>query len=336
MQIFGSLGWLLGYVLWGAYFVLKNFGLAIIVFTIIVKAALFPFTLKQQKSMAGSARMAKKQKELREKYGNNRQKLQEEMNKLYEKEGVKPTGGCLTTIIPMLILLGIFYAVAYPLTNTLHIDGDHVNKALEFANTIPGYTHTVGNATYQEVSLLRIFPQIQNTEYIQSIFSAAEISKISEFANGFTIFGNVDLLVIPSQFGFWSWYLLFPVLCFLSNVGSSFIMQKMNKANSAMQSQGCMMAMIYVLPLISAWIAFSVPAAVSFYWIISALIQLGQSIVLNKTFSPAHLTATSEARHAALMFANEAKVPYNYVPKNTHTDKANSNKNNSNKSKKKK
>ena len=91
MQIFGSIGWLLGFILWGAFYIFKNFGIAIIVFTIIVKAALFPFTLKQQKSMAGSARMAKKQKELREKYGNNRQKLQEEMNKLYEKEGVKPT-----------------------------------------------------------------------------------------------------------------------------------------------------------------------------------------------------------------------------------------------------
>ena len=79
MQIFGSIGWLLGFILWGAFYIFKNFGIAIIVFTIIVKAALFPFTLKQQKSMAGSARMAKKQKELREKYGNNRQKLQEEI-----------------------------------------------------------------------------------------------------------------------------------------------------------------------------------------------------------------------------------------------------------------
>ena len=141
MQIFGSIGWLLGFILWGAFYVFKNFGIAIIVFTIIVKAALFPFSLKQQKSMAGSARMAKKQQELREKYGNNRQKLQEEMNKLYEKEGVKPMGGCMTTIIPMLILLGIFYAVAYPLTNTLHIDGGNVTNALNFANAIPGYTH---------------------------------------------------------------------------------------------------------------------------------------------------------------------------------------------------
>ena len=313
MQIFGYIGWLLGYILWGAFFIFKNFGISIIVFTIIVKAALFPFSLKQQKSMAGSARMAKKQQELREKYGNNRQKLQEEMNKLYEKEGVKPMGGCLTTIIPMIILLGIFYAVAYPLTNTLHLDGGKVTEALAFANSIPGYTHVVGNATYQEVSLLRVFPQIQ--PYLTDIFSAAEMASINEFAGGFNLFGFVDLLAVPSQFGFWSWYLLFPVLCFVSNVGSSFIMQKMNSQNQAMQQQGCMKVMIYLLPLFSAWIAFNVPAAMSFYWIISALLSLVQSIIISKVFSPAHMTANAEARHAALMFAQEANVPAVYAPR---------------------
>jgi len=62
MQIFGSIGWLLGFILWGAFYIFKNFGIAIIVFTIVVKAALFPFSLKQQKSMAGSARLSKKNK----------------------------------------------------------------------------------------------------------------------------------------------------------------------------------------------------------------------------------------------------------------------------------
>ena len=338
MQIFSGIGWLLGFILWGAFYIFKNFGIAIIIFTIIVKAALFPFTLKQQKSMAGSARMAKKQKELREKYGNNRQKLQEEMNKLYEKEGVKPTGGCLTTIIPMIILLGIFYAVANPLTNTLHLNSEDVQRSIDFAKAIPGYNHIVGNVTYQEVSLLKIFPQIQNTAEIQSIFSSSEIARISEFSNGFTIFGNVDLLTIPSQYGFWSWYLLFPVFCFVSNVGSSFIMQKMNSQNQAMQSGGCMKIIIYVLPLVSAWIAFSIPAAVSFYWIISALITLGQSIIVSKVFSPAHMTANSEARHAALMFQNEAKVPYVYAPRNPQGNASNNSKqqNNTNTPKKKK
>ena len=139
MQIFGFLGNILGYALWAAFYVFQNFGLAIIVFTIIVKLLILPFSVKQQKSMAGTARLSKKQKELKEKYGNNRQLLQEEMNKLYEKEGIKPMGGCLTTIVPMLVLFGVFYAVAYPLTNTLHLNGDAVNSAVTYMSKIPGY-----------------------------------------------------------------------------------------------------------------------------------------------------------------------------------------------------
>lgn len=249
-------------------------------------------------------------------------------------------GGCLTTLIPMLILLGIWYAVAYPLTNTLHIDSSSISKAQDFAKAIPGYSYSTGGTNYQEVSLLKIFPKIQDTEYIRSIFSSDEISRISMFSKGFNIFGNVDLLTIPNQLGFWSWYLLFPVLCFVSNVGSSLIMQKMNRRNQAMQQGGCMKAIIFILPLFSAYIAYSVPTAVSFYWIISALISLGQSIVVSKVFSPAHITANSEARHAALMFENEAKVPYVYVPRKTaaessSNDNKNANKNVSKKKKKK-
>ena len=98
--------------------------------------------------MSGNARLSKKQKELREKYGNNRQLLQEEMNKLYEKEGVKPMGGCLTTIVPMLVLFGVFYAVAYPLTNTRHLNGDAVTSAVGYMSKIPGYVAN-SNPTYQ-------------------------------------------------------------------------------------------------------------------------------------------------------------------------------------------
>lgn len=94
-NIFGFFGSILGYVLWAAFYFLKDFGLSIVVFTIVIRLILFPFTVKQQKSMAGTMRLQRKQKELQEKYANNKVKLQEEMNKLYEKEGVKPMGGCL-------------------------------------------------------------------------------------------------------------------------------------------------------------------------------------------------------------------------------------------------
>lgn len=313
MQIFGFLGSFLGYILWAAFYLLQNFGLAIIAFTIIVKLVLFPFSVKQQKSMAGTARLSKKQKELQEKYGNNRQLLQEEMSKLYEKEGVKPMGGCLTTLIPMLVLFGIFYAVAYPLTNTLHLNANSVNQAVSYMSTIPGFV-TSTNTGYQQIALLEVFPKLSETEAIQNLFTTTDMEKINMFIKGFNLFG-FDLLSVPASHGFWSWYLVFPIFCFFSNVGSQVIMQKVNNTNMG-QQQGCMKIMIYGLPLFSAYIAYSIaPCALAFYWIISALISLVQSVVLAKIFSPAQLTANSEARHVALLFENEAKVPYIYAPK---------------------
>lgn len=332
MQIFGFLGSLLGWILWAAFYVLKDFGLAIIVFTIIVKACVFPFSVKQQKSMAGTARLQKKQKEIQEKYANNKQKANEEIQKLYEKEGVKPMGGCLTTIIPMLVLFGIFYAVGWPLTNTLHLNSADVNDALTYVNTIPGYSSVTGMYNYQEINLLKVFPNIANTEAINAIFSQADISKVMELVNGFNTFG-IDLLAVPSDFGFLSPYILFPVLCFASNIGSQIIMQRINK-NQMAQQQGCMKVMLFAMPLFSAYIAYVVPCAMAFYWIVSALLRLVQSILLGKIFSAAQMTANSEARHAALMFENEARIPYVYAPKETPA--LNNNANSKQKNKKKK
>lgn len=332
MQIFGFLGSLLGWILWGAFYILKDFGLAIIVFTIIVKACVFPFSIKQQKSMAGTARLQKKQKEIQEKYANNKQKANEEIQKLYEKEGVKPMGGCLTTLIPMLVLFGIFYAVGWPLTNTLHLNSANVNDALTYVNTIPGYSSVTGMYNYQEINLLKVFPNIANTEAINAIFSQADISKVMELVNGFNTFG-IDLLAVPSDFGFFSLYILFPVLCFASNIGSQIIMQRINK-NQMAQQQGCMKVMLFAMPLFSAYIAYVVPCAMAFYWIVSALLGLVQSILLGKIFSAAQMTANSEARHAALMFENEARIPYVYAPKETPA--LNNNANSKQKNKKKK
>lgn len=332
MQIFGFLGSLLGWILWAAFYVLKDFGLAIIVFTIIVKACVFPFSVKQQKSMAGTARLQKKQKEIQEKYANNKQKANEEIQKLYEKEGVKPMGGCLTTIIPMLVLFGIFYAVGWPLTNTLHLNSADVNDALTYVNTIPDYSSVTGMYNYQEINLLKVFPNIANTEAINAIFSQADISKVMELVNGFNTFG-IDLLAVPSDFGFLSPYILFPVLCFASNIGSQIIMQRINK-NQMAQQQGCMKVMLFAMPLFSAYIAYVVPCAMAFYWIVSALLGLVQSILLGKIFSAAQMTANSEARHAALMFENEARIPYVYAPKETPA--LNNNANSKQKNKKKK
>ncbi len=315
MQIFGFFGSIMGYLLWALFYVFQNFGVSIIIFTIIIKFVLFPFSIKQQKSMASSARLQKKQQEIREKYANNKQKANEEMQKLYEKEGVSPTGGCLTSIIPMFIMLGIFYCVAYPLTNTLHINSDVVTNATNFINSIPGFSAT-GSAVmgsgvnYQEISLVRTLAD--SKELIGQLFTSGnDAANIEMFVKGFD-FAGFNLLVSPNSQGFFSVYIIIPILCFVTSVATSLITMKIN--GNAQSQQGCMKVMFIGLPLFSAWIAFSVPAAVGFYWICNSVFSLIQSLIMGKFYSPASMTAKGEAQHIALLEQQEAQVKYEYAP----------------------
>ena len=114
-QLFNIIGYLFGYLLWGAFSVVKNFAIAILIFTIILRIIQFPMQIKSQKNMAGNMRMQSKQKELQEKYGKDKARLNEELSKLYEKENINPMGGCVTSIVPMFLLMGVYWTIRNPL-----------------------------------------------------------------------------------------------------------------------------------------------------------------------------------------------------------------------------
>lgn len=297
MQIFNYIGFILGYLLWWPLLIVKNFGIAIIIFTLIIKIITFPFSIKQQKSMAANQKLQEKQKLLREKYGNDRNKLNQEMQKLYEKENTSPMSGCLTSILPMLVLLGVFYSVAYPLTNTLHLSGDSVNQALDFMNSIPGLQQS-SNTFYRQIEFVNIFPAIQNSSFVQEIFSAAEIANISMFNQSFNLLG-LDLLSTPSVAG--GIYYSIPALCLLTSIGSQFLLTKIQ----GNQMQGCMKVMLFVLPLFSAWIALNVPSAVGFYWIVSTVLSFVQTLVLHKFYNAIKMGGKMEAQHVELLRLQE-------------------------------
>ena len=187
MQIFNFFGSIFGYLLWFLYTIFKNYGVAIILFTIIVKALMFPFSIKSQKSMAAQSRLSKKQQELQARYGNDKMKYNEELQKLYEKEGVNPGGGCLMTLLPFPIMLGIYYSVIYPLSNTLHVAKDSIAQATDFISKIPGVSST---SQYVELEIVKNFSSLK--EYL-TMFSAEDVNKIESFSKGFTFFG-LDLL----------------------------------------------------------------------------------------------------------------------------------------------
>lgn len=306
VDFFGFFGSIFGYLLYGCYWLVNNFGVAIILFTLIVRIVMFPMNIKQQKSMAGNARLQAKQQELREKYGNDKQRYNEEISKLYSKEGVNPMGGCLTTLVPVFLMLGVFYAVAYPLTNTLHLDAATINKIMY----VPGLSMSA-NSAYQQIEFIKHFHAVSDTAFIQGLFSPEQIGAIDSFAQSFNFLG-LDLLATPKDFGF-SVLLLIPGLCFVTSVGSQFFMMRM-KGNPMQQQQGCMKWMLLAMPLISVYFSYIVPAAVGFYWICSTVIGFLQSVIINKFYSPVVLTAKAEAQHVALMELEEAQVKYEYNP----------------------
>lgn len=299
MQIFQFLGSLCGYVLWACFLLVKNFGVAIIIFTILFRILSIPLTIKQQKSMAVTQRLSGKQQAIREKYANNKIKMNEELQKLYEKENTSPMSGCLVSFLPLILMMGIFYSVAYPLSNTLHINSDTVNQAVKYVSTIPGFSSNSG--FYSQIEFIKIFPNVQSTAEIQGLFSSAEMSRISDFSQSFNFLG-LDLLQSPNANGI-SPLLLIPILCLVSSIGSQIILSKIQGT----QTQGCMMIVLYAMPLFTAYIAYTVPAAVGLYWIVSTIFTSGSTILMQRWYSAQILGARAEAQRIALLEINEAK-----------------------------
>lgn len=300
MGIFNFFGSILGYLLWFLYTIFQNYGVAIIFFTVILKVVMFPLSVKQQKSMASQSKLSAKQAELQKMYGNNKQKYNEELQKLYEKEGVNPGAGCLTTLLPFPIMLGIYYSVIYPLSNTLHIAEDTINLAVDYVSKIPGM---VSMGAYSQLEVIRNFDQLQGS---LTMFSAADIEKMSFFSKGFKFLG-LDLLATPQNSPFTSFLWLIPVLSLVTSFGYQFYMTK-TSATGTQGQPGCMKVMMYVFPLISVYWAYTMPAAVGFYWVISSITSFAQSMITNKYFSMNQMTAMSEAQRALALETSEAAI----------------------------
>ena len=318
MQIFNFFGSLLGYLLWFFYKIINNYGVAIILFTIATKIIVFPFSVKQQKSMAATSKLALKQKELQKKYANDKQKLQLETQKLYEKEGVSPAGGCLTMFVPMIIMLGLYYTVLYPLANAVHASGTAVSQATDMITKIPGVSSMI-DTKYAQIEVIKYFHGL-NANHLLTMFSGAELSRIELFSHGFKFLG-LDLLNTPCNgsniFGtlFSSNLWIIPIACLVSSLVTQYFTMKMQPGMQ--QQQGCMKYMMYFFPLLTAYWACIMPAAVGFYWFISTIVAFLQMLAMNKWYNPVDLNAVSEARHVALLEANEAKLkPSVYRNKN--------------------
>lgn len=305
-SFFNFFGSIFGYVLWWFYLLIPNYGVAIILFTVLFKVLLFPFSIKQQKSMAASGKMQVKMEALKKRYANDKQRLQVETQKLYEKEGVDPTGGCSTMFLPFLIMFGIYYTVLNPLSNALHLSSDAISQAVAMLGQIPGYS-SISAGRYAQIEIVRNFTDLKP---FLTMFSADEIGRLQSFSNGFRFLG-LDLLGTPSDganlFGtlFQTNLWIIPVLCLVSSLVTQYFTLKMQPGMQN-QQQGCMKYGFYGMALFSAWLACTVPAAVGFYWVISTVTAFIQTLVMNHFYSPDRMNAEAEAARAALREQQEA------------------------------
>lgn len=276
MKIFGyPLGWLM----WALYHLITNYGVALILFTIIVKLLLFPLGLKQQKSTIKMQMIQPKMKEIQAKYKNNPQKQNEELSALYEKEHYSPMSGCWPTLIQFVFLFGLLDVVYRPLTHLLRLSTETVNKLTEIATNLG----VLGNAT-RYAPQITIYQSVKTDPTAYAAVGADVVEKIQSL--NMNLFG-LDMGQTPNLpwQGGWNWLVLVPILAGVFALLTSILSTKNNPTMEG-QTGLSMKLMMYTMPLISVWIAFEVPAGVGIYWALSSLLGCVQIVVLNKLYNP--------------------------------------------------
>ncbi len=291
-----------GYLLDILYQLTTNYGLALILFAVLVKVILLPLTAKGKKSMMKMSRISPRVQELQKKYANDQQKQNEAIQALYKQEGVSMGGGCLWSFIPIFILFPLYYVIRQPLNYMLHLNVDQVNT---ISNIIQAALPDLIGDKSDFYSQLIMAPRIP--QFAEAIRNALpEISdRVLEGLN-FNFLG-IDLAQDPSVLGLfggewvWNWNhiggFLIPVLSAGSQVLHTFVSQKLNNSvitdkngivdeETAKNSQAAQSnkMMLWMGPAMSLWIGFTVPAALSLYWLIQGLASIVIDIYLTQKY----------------------------------------------------
>jgi YidC/Oxa1 family membrane protein insertase len=253
----------------------QNYGLAIIIFTLVMKLALLPLTLKQLKSSAKMQEVQPKIQELQQMYKNDKEKLNQEMVKFYQENKINPASGCLPLLVQMPILFSLYWAIAKPLEYMLGKTDAQISKLAEVAGISMN-----GKALNVQIEILNFFSE--NTDKlskVKDILTESELINMYFPTNGF----GINLGMKPS-FSFSSMQeislMIIPLLAVLLTYLSTRIsMPKANKDNKNAQMMGFM---VYFAPLMTLMFAFQFPVGLALYWSTGYVFQIGQQLMINK------------------------------------------------------
>ena len=320
MGLFSLFAGPLGKLMQWIYNLGTGYFLALILFTVLTRLILFPLSIKNQKNQADRARLAPRLERIQKKYGQDRQKMMQKQQELYEKEGVKMTGGCLPMLVQMLVLFSVIAVIYKPLTYIQSIPESDINACISVVDenwdnqkkADPKYT-----GYYRELNLFKAIednPELK-AEMEQAIVDArlkaddkdtAKLSPeetlktIEKTGKEFSI-GKKSLLEQPWQNdlkpnGLW----IIAILSGLTALLSSLLSMKYSKAAMSLEQQqagGCTNAMMYMMPIMSLVFSFTVPAGVAVYWTFSNVLAMVQTVILNAMWNPGKIRAQAEIEY---------------------------------------
>ena len=282
-----------GYLLDWLYTFTNNYGLALILFSLIIKLVLLPMSVKSKKSMLKMSRLSPQVKALEAKYGDDKQKYQLAVQQMYKEEGVSMGGGCLWSFIPLINLLPLYYVIREPITYMMH-------NSRSVSEAIVAFIQASGENLGKNSYYAQLAAAGHIGDYMDELKALAVTANANLQAMNFQFLG-IDLAGIPT-FRFWEcegWgeigLFLIPVVSAGLQAASMWLSQKMNNqvatnadgeqdadaAKAANQTNATMMLM---MPIMSLWIGFSMPAAISVYWIAQAVFGAVQDCILTKHY----------------------------------------------------
>ena len=288
-----------GYLLDWLYQFTTNYGLSLILFAIIIKLVLLPASIKSKKSTMKMSRIQPRVQALQEKYAGDQQKQNEAIQALYKEEGISMGGGCLWSFLPLFILFPLYAVVRQPITYMLHETLEVAAKVVSVIKEAAPEAFASGkNEFYHEMIAAPLLPQF--AEELKGIVANPRTLEGLNFN-----FLGINLGLVPNwkiwQWETYDWATIGGFLLPLASTGiqfvSMFISQKQNNsvitnekglqdeemAKKSQQNQSTQ-TMLYMMPLMTLWIGFTVPGALSIYWLIQGVVSTVQDVILTKHF----------------------------------------------------
>jgi len=265
-----------------------NYGIAVFLFALVVNLILLPFQMKSKKSMLRMSALQPQITELQKRHEGNPRKLQEETSKLYKEEHVNPMSGCLWSLIPFPILLALYRAIRYPLTTMMGVPADLVASegALSVKLAEMGFSSTANAAYIQlqqsqfisnhwsDFNFTTISEKIQFINYKFLGFNLGDMPKLKFWENGLT-WAAIGLFLIP---------IVSAALSYLQMQISQKTTPQTGTTQQQAQSAQQMKTMNLMMPLVSLYICFIMPAALGVYWIFTSLLGIIRDVALNKIY----------------------------------------------------